>query len=119
MDCDKCQISMIPVGLGECNGWECPKCKATKDDLASFKDIPLETVNSLLVWEKTAIQLMKAGELKLFYTKFVKHPMYSNVTMFKCNGCKLPVSSTSSWFHAGRQWHFMCMPEKVRIARTK
>jgi DNA-binding XRE family transcriptional regulator len=30
--CPKCNTEMDPVGLGTCNGWECPKCHTTVED---------------------------------------------------------------------------------------
>ena len=36
MICTKCKSEMMPVGLGDCNGWRC-KCGNKEYDIASFR----------------------------------------------------------------------------------
>ncbi len=109
MDCDKCKTPMKPVGLGCCNGWECPTCKATKSDIASFK---LGNGREFYDWEKSAIKLIGEGKLRIFYNKAVPHPEYIGISMFKCRGCKLPVENRESWFFNDYQWHYNCFPKE-------
>ena len=35
--CPTCDTQMKPVGLGDCNGYECPKCHKQVPEIASFK----------------------------------------------------------------------------------
>ncbi len=64
-----CDIEMVPVGLGDSNGWECSVCKRIEMEIASFKmnnpDISPDWKEP--EWKTRAIKLVKEGTIHQCY----------------------------------------------------